>query len=123
MKPTRGFSLIEVIIIIMLMAVMAAMFASYLGRPFTQSAASSGLVSNQYKLIQEMELITIAYRQALPIANLCAFKTSFVDGRTYVDAANTTCTFRLTSGTFTTRPALLVTLTDGQQTVQSIFTN
>jgi len=105
------------------MAVMAAMFASYLGRPFTQSAASSGLVSNQYKLIQEMELITIAYRQALPIANLCTFKSANIDGRPYVDAANTTCTFQLTSGGFTTRPSLLVTLTDGQQTVQSIFTN
>ncbi len=123
MKHSSGFTLIEVIIIITIMAIAAAMFVSSMGKSFTQSPASTGLVNKQYQLIQQMEIITSKYRQALPIADLCSFKTTYVDGQPFVDAANTSCTYTLTSGTFTTRSALLVTLTDGNQKLQSIFTN
>ena len=123
MKHSSGFTLIEVIIIITIMAIAAAMFVSSMGKSFTQSPASTGLVNKQYQLIQQMEIITSKYRQALPIADLCSFKTTYVDGQPFVDAANTSCTYTLTSGTFTTRNALLVTLTDGDQKLQSIFTN
>ena len=123
MKHSSGFTLIEVIIIITIMAIAAAMFVSSMGKSFTQSPASTGLVNKQYQLIQQMEIITSKYRQALPIADLCSFKTSYVDGQPFVDAANTSCTYTLTSGTFTTKSALLVTLTDGNQKLQSIFTN
>jgi prepilin-type N-terminal cleavage/methylation domain-containing protein len=122
MKHSKGFTLIEVIVVLTIMAIAAALFASYLGKSFTQSPASAGLVSNQYRVIQQMEIITSKYRQALPIADLCAFQTANVDGQEFVDAANTSCTFTSTSGTYTTQNVLLVTLTDGQQTVQSIFT-
>ena len=125
MKLSKGFTLIEVIVIITIMAIAAALFASYMGKSFTQSPASAGLVNNQYRIIQQMEIITSNYRQALPIADLCAFKTGGnVDGQPFVDAANTSCTKKLTSndGTYTTQNVLLVTLTDGQQTLQSIFT-
>lgn len=123
MKHSSGFTLIEVIIIMTIMAIAAAMFVSSMGTSFTQSPASAGLVNKQYQLIQQMEIITSKYRQALPIADLCSFKTAYVDGQPLVDAANTSCTYTLTSGTFTTRNALLVTLTDGDQKLQSIFTN
>ena len=123
MKHSSGFTLIEVIVIMTIMAIAAAMFVSSMGTSFTQSPASAVLVNKQYQLIQQMEIITSKYRQALPIADLCSFKTSYVDGQPFVDAANTSCTYTLTSGTFTTRSALLVTLTDGNQTLQSIFTN
>ncbi len=123
MKHSSGFTLIEVIIIITIMAIAAAMFVSSMGKSFTQSPASTGLVNKQYQLIQQMEIITSKYRQALPIADLCSFKTTYVDGQPFVDAANTSCTYTLTSGTFTTKSALLVTLTDGNQKLQSIFTN
>jgi prepilin-type N-terminal cleavage/methylation domain-containing protein len=131
MKPSKGFTLIEVIVIITIMAIAAALLASYMGKSFTQSPASAGLVNNQYKLIQQMEKITSNYRQALQTGggtlDLCtnpvtSFKAVNVDGQPFVDAANTSCTFTLTSGTYTTRSALLVTLTDGQQKLQSIFT-
>jgi hypothetical protein len=57
--------------------------------------------------------------------DLCTFKSANIDGQAFVDAANTSCNLTLTdsTGTYTTRSALLVTLTDGQQTLQSIFTN
>jgi prepilin-type N-terminal cleavage/methylation domain-containing protein len=126
MKLSKGFTLIEVIVIIIIMAIAAALFASYMGRSFTQSPASAGLVNYQYRLIRQMEIITSKYRQALPIADLCTFKSGnvdvVVDGLVVVDAANTSCTYKLTNGTYTTQNVLLVTLTDGQQTLQSIFT-
>ncbi len=95
MKRSRGFTLIEVIVIITIVAVAAALFASYMGKSFTQSPAAAGLVNNQYKIIQQMEIITSNYRQALQtgggtITDLCgAFKTGNVDGQDFVDAANT----------------------------------
>ncbi len=132
MKHSRGFTLIEVIIIMTIMAIAAAMFVSTMGTSFTQSPASAGLVNKQYQLIQKMEIITSNYRQALPIADLCAFKTANIDnnvnlqidGKSTVDNDNTSCHFPLASisGSYTTtQEVLLVTLTDGQQKLQSIF--
>lgn len=123
MKQGRGFTLIEVIIIMLIMAIAATLFVSYLGTSFTQSPVAAGQVNRQYRLIEQMEIITSEYRQALPIADLAAFKTSNVDGREFVDAANTKIyTITDSTNTYTTQSVLLVTLTDGQQTLQSIFT-
>lgn len=128
MKSYGGFTLIEVIITLTVMAIAATMALTYIGgTSFTKSAVPSGLVGSQYKLIQQMEQITNNYRQALvtgggTITDLCAFKVASVDGKDFVDAANTVCPYTLTgtSGEYT---ILLVTLTDGQQKLQSIFTN
>jgi prepilin-type N-terminal cleavage/methylation domain-containing protein len=130
MKHSNGFTLIEVIVTLTIMAIAAALLVSFMGTSFTQSPASAGLVNKQYQLIQQMEILTSNYRQALPIADLCTFKTTYVDnlqidGKSIVDAANTSCTFPLSSisGAYTTtQTVLLVTLTDGQQKLQSIFT-
>ncbi len=139
MKSSSGFTLIEVIAIITIVAVSAALFASYMGTAVTQSPASAILVNKQYQLIQQMEIINSRYRNELQkkyengqTLDLCAFKTTYVDnlkidGKSIVDATNTSCSriLTLTGGTdtYTTQNVLLVTLTDGQQTVQSIFTN
>lgn len=123
MKQAKGFTLIEVIIILLIMAIAATLFVSYLGSSYTRSPAAAGLVKKQYRLIEQMEIITSKYRQALPIADLEAFKTGNIDGLEFVDAANTkTYTITDSTNTYTTQAVLLVTLTDGQQTLQSIFT-
>lgn len=132
MKLNKGFTLIEVIVILTMMAIAAALFASYMGKSFTQSPASAGLVNKQYQIIQQMEIITSIYRQALQTGggtvDLCtnpatSFKKVNVDGQAFVDAANTSCrTLTDTTSAYITGNVLLVTLTDGQQTLQSIFT-
>jgi prepilin-type N-terminal cleavage/methylation domain-containing protein len=143
MKNNRGFTLIEVIIIIIIMGIASALFVLYMNTAYTKSPASAALVSDQYKLIQQMEILTGKYRQALEdgsgtIADLCAFKATYVDGlqidgKSIVDTANTSCTYTLTDSTnsYTTAAgnALLVTLTYTQQappyakqTLQTIFT-
>lgn len=123
MKSNRGFTLIEIIITIVVIAIAAALFVTSLGKSFTQSSVSSGAVKSQYALIQQMELITIQYRQNINSGtlNLATFKTSNVDGQPYVDAANTIMT-TLPYGAYTTQQFLQVTLTDGKQTLLSIFT-
>jgi prepilin-type N-terminal cleavage/methylation domain-containing protein len=125
MKSNRGFTLIEIIITITLIAIAAALFVAYLGTGFTKSPVSSGLVQSQYALIQEMELITIQYRNELNngTLDLTNFKTSYVDINPYVDAPNTLLTtFTSTSGTYTTQQVLQVTLKNGDQALVSIFT-
>lgn len=122
MKSSKGFTLIEVIVAITLIAVAAALFVSYLGTSLTKSPVPAGLVRNQYILIEEMELITNQYRQQLnngTLTTLAAFQT-YIDTN-YVGSANTLLT-TLTSGTYTTQQVLQVTLTNGQQTLLSIFT-
>ncbi len=132
MKSNVGFTLIEIIITLTVMAIAATMALTYTGgTSFTQSAVPAGQVSSQYKLIEQMELITSKYRDHLPkdgsTLDLCAFKTDHVDnlqidGKSIVDTGNTVCPYILTgtSGDYT---ILLVTLTDGQQKLQTIFTN
>ena len=120
MRSNRGFTLIEVIITITLIAVAAALFVSYMGTSFTQSPVSSGMVAKQYALIQQMELITSEYRQEINegTLNLDNFKT-------YIDANYGTASTEKTtldSGTYITQEFLQVTLTDGDQTMISIFT-
>jgi len=123
MRSSRGFTLIEVIITIIITAIAATLFVAYMGTSFTKSPASSALVNKQYALIQQMELITIQYRQEINngTLNLTNFKTAYVDTNPNVDSANTFFT-TLTSGTYTTQQVLQVTLKDGDQTLLNIFT-
>lgn len=82
-----------------------------------------------------MEELTSNYRQALPTdgstLDLCAFETNYIDGKlqidgkNIVDAANTSCTYKLkdSTNTYETNNVLLVTLVYGDQRLQTIFTN
>jgi prepilin-type N-terminal cleavage/methylation domain-containing protein len=123
MKSSRGFTLIEVTITIIIAAIAATLFVTYMGTSFTKSSASSALVNRQYALIQQMELITIQYRQEINNGklNLANFKTTYVDTNPNVDSANTVFT-TFTSGAYTTQQVLQVTLKDGDQTLLNIFT-
>ena len=128
MKFSKGFTLIEVIMTIVIMAIAAAAFLAFFGKAFTGSAVPAGQVQNQYKLIQQMETITSQYRDQITnnaSFSLAAFKSSFIDGTQYVDSTKTGVIPPLTSsdGVYTTtQPVLRVTLTDGKQTLMSIFT-
>ena len=121
MKSNRGFTLIEVLITIVIIGIAAALFVAYLGTGFTRSPVSSGMVQSQYVLIQQMELITVQYRNEINngTLNLTNFQTWV--NTNYAGVASTSLT-TLTSGTYITQQVLLVTLTNGQQTLVSIFT-
>lgn len=122
MKSSKGFTLIEVIVAITLIAIAAGLFVSYLGTSLTKSPVPAGLVRDQYGLIERMELITNQYRQQLNngTLTLAAFKT-YIDIN-FAGIATTSIASLPPSGTYTTQPVLQVTLTNGQQTLLSIFT-
>jgi prepilin-type N-terminal cleavage/methylation domain-containing protein len=127
MKSNKGFTLIEVILTITIMAVAAALFVTYLGASFTQSSLPAGLVSNQYNLIQQMELFNNQYRQQINNASgtlatdLATFKTGFIDGQPFVDTG--TIVNMTSNGGYTTQnTVLIVTLRNDDQTLQTIFT-
>jgi hypothetical protein len=74
-----------------------------------------------------METITSQYRDQITnnaSFSLATFKSSFVDGTQYVDNTKTgLITLTSSDGVYTTtQPVLRVTLTDGKQTLMSIFT-
>jgi prepilin-type N-terminal cleavage/methylation domain-containing protein len=130
MKSDHGFTLIEIIITITLTAIGAALFVAYLGTSFTQSPASSGMVTRQYALIQQMELITVKYRNDINSGSftLSGFETyigtlpKYIPGtQSGVDDGNTGRR-TLTYGSTTTQEFMQVTLTDGGQTLVSLFT-
>lgn len=127
MKYSKGFTLIEVIITIVIMAIAAAAFLTYFGSSFTGSAKQAGLVQKQYELIQTMEVITSQYRSEItnnPSSfTLAAFKSNYVDTVSNVDNTKTgLIQLSNTSGTYTTQTVLRVTLVNGDQTLMSIFT-
>lgn len=127
MKTSCGFSLIEVIIILVVVAIASTMVISYIGTSFNQSATPAGLVSRQYALIQQMEVFTSQYRNQLQTNttfNLSTFKTNYIDGQPYVYAANTGGIILQSTSGYSTGNVLLVTLTNGTspQSLQSIFT-
>jgi prepilin-type N-terminal cleavage/methylation domain-containing protein len=128
MKCSKGFTLVEVIVAIIIMAVAAAALLKIYGTAFTGSAVPAGKVQSQYNMIQQMETITSQYRDQVTnnaAFNLATFKVTYIDGKPYVDGTKTGLIPPLTSsdGLYTTQSALLrVTLTDGKQTVTTIFT-
>jgi len=126
MKFSKGFTLIEVIATVVIMAIAAAALVSIFGELFYGSAVPVGQVQKQYKLIQQMETITSRYRDQVTkntSFSLSTFKSAYVDGQDYVDSANTgLITLTSSDSTYTTGNVLKVTLTDGTQTLVSIFT-
>jgi prepilin-type N-terminal cleavage/methylation domain-containing protein len=119
MKFRKGFTLIEVIISIVVMAIAAAALLKIFGTAFTGSAVPVGQVSRQYQMIQSMEAITSQYRKELDAGTLTANWDTFKSSCT----GNCTCTPASTIGTYTTQTEhLQVTCTDGEQTLFAIFT-
>jgi len=127
MKFNKGFTLIEVIVTIIIMAIAAAAFLAFFGKAFTNSGIPVGQVFSQYKLIKQMETITSQYRNQItsnPTSfDLTTFQSTYVNGQQYVDSTNTgLITLTSSDASYTTANVLRVTLTDGKQTVMSIFT-
>ena len=119
MNFSKGFTLIEVIITIVIMAIAAAVSVAYFGKSFTGSAVQAGLVQKQYALIQKMEEITSDYRNRVDAGMDAAQWTAF---QTFCNV-RCTCTPSTTIGSYTTATQhLQVNCADGDQNVFAIFT-
>jgi len=62
-RTTSGFTLIEVIVTLVLLAILAAMMASYFGSSFTHSSASIFNLKKSHELNQVMEKISAKYAE------------------------------------------------------------
>lgn len=125
MKFKKGFTLVEVIVTILILAIAAAAMMAMFGRQFTGSAVPAGQVQSQYRLVQQMETITSQYRNELTnnaSFSLTSFKNDYIDGKPYVYSSQTgMVTFNY--GGVASRSYLRVTLKDGDQKLTSIFTD
>jgi len=128
-----GFTLIEVIVMFVLLAVAGTMLVNSLGFNLSQSAITVPMVSQQYQLIRNMERLTGYYRNEIQNESFTidGFYDTYVNTATCtscvgnVDTANTGFINLTSTGGSpfsTTARILQVTLRDGDQTVQSLFT-
>jgi prepilin-type N-terminal cleavage/methylation domain-containing protein len=131
-KLRPGFTLIEVILVLVIGALVSAMVITSLGFNLKRSATTVTQVDQQYQLIQKMELLTSYYRQGISAGtlDLNTFYNTYVNPGTCtvcignVDTGETGFITLTSTGAspFTTAQILQVTLRDGDQTVQSLFT-
>jgi prepilin-type N-terminal cleavage/methylation domain-containing protein len=127
---SQGFTLIEVIMTIVVVAIAATLLVTTLGRNLTQSTQNIVLVRGQYQLIEQMEILTSRYRQAISNQATWNVNTFIADNVTpgtcsncieFVDTTNPPALVNLKSGAYTTQPVWRVTLRDGLQSIQAYF--
>ena len=125
-KLRTGFTLIEVILVLVLAAFVSAMLITSLGYNLKRSATTVAQVDQQYQLIQEMESLTSNYRKEIlaRTLDLNTFYSTYVVSIGNIDTDNTGFITLTSTGAspYTTTQLLRVTLRDGDQSVQSLFT-
>jgi len=120
MIKQKGFTLVEVIMTIAVLAVAAAMLVAVFRTQLLNSASPATQVQNQYLMIQRMENITSFYRNEVGANTIQANWANFV---TFCTNQGCTCNERTDiSGYTTARNHLQVACTSGVQTVFAIFT-
>jgi prepilin-type N-terminal cleavage/methylation domain-containing protein len=129
LRNSRGFTLIEIIVTLILIAITGVVMFPVLRTNLTKSALPLTRVDSQYQLVQEMDRLTAQYRDEIlnDSLNINTFKSTYVDTSTYIDAGNTgfVGVGQITgSGGYNNQSTniLRVTLVDGEQRLVSFFT-
>lgn len=115
----KGFTLIEVVIVLIIAAIMGSYLVVFVQSTSTNSVAPILLINNRSELQEEMEKLTQDYKHQLEAGgfSLTAFKQNFVDGNALVVAAETkTISFNVGE-----EGLLLVTLQSGDLKLWSVF--
>jgi len=125
----KGFTLIEIIVTLILIAITGVVMFPVLRTNLTKSAVPVVRLDSQYQLIREMERLTARYRDEIrnDSLNINTFKSTYVDTSALVDAGNTgfVGVGQITgSNGYTTQSTtiLRVTLVDGDLSLVSYFT-
>jgi prepilin-type N-terminal cleavage/methylation domain-containing protein len=127
----KGFTLIEVILTLVIAAIMGTMLVSLMGTNLVKSALPVSMVGDQYKIVQEMEKITSAYREQIKNGTLnitdfiTTYESTLGSAIPYKDTTATgliTLTGTKTGATDITTQVLRITLRSGDQTLQAYFT-
>ena len=130
LKNRKGFTLIEIIVTLIFVAITSVVMFPVLRTNLTKSAAPVTRVNSQYQLVQEMDQLTARYRDEILNESLLltTFKNTYVDASAFVDAGNTGF---VSAGQITgangysnqsSTNILRVTLVDGDQKLVTFFT-
>lgn len=87
----KGFTLIEIIVTLILVAITGVVMFPVLRTNLTRSVVPVTRLDSQYQLIQEMDQLTARYRDEIlnDSLNITTFKSTYVDTSAFVDAGNT----------------------------------
>jgi len=122
----HGFSLLEVIVAMVLIATTGALMFPVMRTNLTKSTAPVNRVDDQYLLIREMDRLTGLYRREIQndTLDINSFKTTHVDTSAYVYAAETgLVTLNAKNYGNTVSPNILrVTLVNGDLKIATLFT-
>ncbi len=139
MRQRHGFTLLEIVITLVVGAVLAGMMLPFLGQSLVYSGFSVQAVRDNYHIVKVVETVTAAYRQDLQAGSLTL--SDFKDGLSGYDADGVSLSgswldYR-NSGSLsdsdgdgaydaqtsaTPTDYLLVTATDGDQSVNVLLT-
>ena len=127
LRKPDGFTLLEIIVTLILIAITGVVMLPVLRTNLTTSAAPVNRLDSQYRLAQEMEWLTARYRDEIfkDTLDINAFKGTYVDANPFVDAGNTGFLGigQITGNAYATQsPNILrVTLEDGDHRMVAYF--
>lgn len=141
LKCSKGFTLVEIIVTIVIAAIAASMMVTFMGKNITSSSVPVTWVKNQSEVNQAMENIVVEYKARIKAGTLAGKLGTSPDGfQTWInnkanyapnlDNVSTTmvsfatgteeaCTSYAAAGSCT----LKVTLTKGDMSVTGLFTD
>ena len=130
LQKKNGFTLIEIIVTLILIAITGVVMFPVLRTNLAKSAAPVARVDSQYQLVQEMDRLTARYRDDIrnDSLNINTFKGTYVDTSAFVDAGNTgfVGNGQITGANGYSNQSssniLRVTLLDGDQRLVAYFT-
>ena len=120
-----GFTLLEIIVTLILVAISAAVMFPALGTNLVRSAEPVERLNDHHLLVQEMERWTGIYRDEIRLngsIDIAAFKTNVDTNANYLDS--TTYINSFNGGAYTTQGSntiLRVILTQNDQTLVALF--
>ena len=127
LQPENGFTLIEIILVLVAAAVLGALLVRVLGVSLTGSPTPVIQVGDQYQVIQAMERITGEYRRQVNANtyNISTFNTAingFAPGGGNVSATRANLSYVNSTGNHNiTANVISVTVRRGDQSVQTFF--
>ena len=124
-RHQKGFTLIEIIVTLILIAITAAIMFPVLGDSLIKSPEPINRVNTQHVLIQEMDRWNGLYRNAIKgNFDLASFKSDIDNNASYLD--NTSYVNSFNGGAYTTQGTnkiLMVTLKKDNQTLYALFSD
>lgn len=124
----NGFTLLEIIVTLILVAITGAVMLPVLRTNLTQSPLPVKRLDSQYRLAQEMERLTARYKHEIfnDSLDINAFKGTYVDANPFVNPGQTGFLGigQIIGNAYNTQsPSILrVTLVDGDQHLVAYFT-